>query len=129
MSKTAFLRTPKAPKSGRNYSPGQGLRPRKSSSAMTAKLTQKECRTAGYSFTTPAITGGAAKACRPICATVSPAGRTAKYSTIFFLPHDKKYGEHCHPNCDCGRFLEIGNSVFMTYRKTGGKFEQLPKPN
>lgn len=24
----------------------------------------------------------------------------------------------CHPNCDCGRFLEIGNSVFMQYRKT-----------
>jgi alanyl-tRNA synthetase len=35
----------------------------------------------------------------------------------------------CHPNCDCGRFLEIGNSVFMTYRKVDGKFQPLPKPN
>lgn len=25
--------------------------------------------------------------------------------------------EKCHPNCDCGRFMEIGNSVFMEYRK------------
>src|SRR5260221_4012552 len=25
--------------------------------------------------------------------------------------------EPCHPNCDCGRFLEIGNSVFMQYQK------------
>lgn len=43
--------------------------------------------------------------------------------------HDEKYGKHCHPNCDCGRFLEIGNSVFMAYRKAGDKFELLPKPN
>ncbi len=45
------------------------------------------------------------------------------------VEHDKKYGEKCHPACECGRFLEIGNSVFMTYRKIGGKFEDLPKPN
>lgn len=25
--------------------------------------------------------------------------------------------ETCHPNCDCGRFLEIANSVFMQYQK------------
>lgn len=37
--------------------------------------------------------------------------------------------QKCHPNCDCGRFLEIGNSVFMTYKKVGGKFEPLPAPN
>ena len=35
----------------------------------------------------------------------------------------------CHPNCDCGRFLEIGNSVFMAYKKTADGFEELPKPN
>ena len=54
-------------------------------------------------------------------------------SEVFYeftqVEHDKKYGEQCHPNCDCGRFLEIGNSVFMTYRKVGDKFESLPKPN
>lgn len=25
--------------------------------------------------------------------------------------------EACHPNCDCGRFMEIANSVFMQYKK------------
>src|SRR5690606_24715030 len=40
------------------------------------------------------------------------------------------YGEHCHPNCDCGRFIEIGNNVFMAYRKVAeGTFEPLEKPN
>ncbi len=35
----------------------------------------------------------------------------------------------CHPNCDCGRFLEIGNSVFMQYIKTESGFTPLPKQN
>lgn len=43
--------------------------------------------------------------------------------------HDKKYGEKCHPNCDCGRFLEIGNSVFMQYKKTENGFQELPQRN
>ncbi len=46
-----------------------------------------------------------------------------------FIEHDTKYGEHCHPNCDCGRFLEIGNSVFMEYIKTANGFDKLPKQN
>ncbi len=46
------------------------------------------------------------------------------------IEHDSKFGEHCHPNCDCGRYLEIGNNVFMTYKKIGeGKFELLPNKN
>lgn len=36
----------------------------------------------------------------------------------------------CHPNCDCGRFTEIGNSVFMQYLKNDdGTFNELPKKN
>ena len=35
----------------------------------------------------------------------------------------------CHPNCDCGRFLEIGNSVFMEFKKTKNGFEELPAKN
>jgi len=35
----------------------------------------------------------------------------------------------CHVNCDCGRFVEIGNNVFMEYVKKGNSFEKLPKPN
>ncbi len=38
--------------------------------------------------------------------------------------------EPCHVNCDCGRFLEIGNSVFMQYQKQAdGSFTELPQRN
>lgn len=38
--------------------------------------------------------------------------------------------EPCHVNCDCGRFLEIGNSVFMEYQKQpDGTFTELPQKN
>jgi alanyl-tRNA synthetase len=38
--------------------------------------------------------------------------------------------EKCHVNCDCGRYIEIANSVFMQYRKEAdGKLKPLPKPN
>lgn len=54
-------------------------------------------------------------------------------SEVFYLfdhiPHDRAYGEHCHPNCDCGRYMEIGNSVFMEYLRTDKGFEKLPKQN
>ena len=44
--------------------------------------------------------------------------------------HNVKFGKECHPNCDCGRFLEIGNSVFMQYmKKPDGAFGLLPKKN
>ncbi|TSD06410.1 MAG: Alanine--tRNA ligase [Parcubacteria group bacterium Greene0714_7] len=44
--------------------------------------------------------------------------------------HDVKFGKECHPNCDCGRFMEIGNSVFMEYiKKEDGSFEPLPNKN
>lgn len=46
-----------------------------------------------------------------------------------FIEHDKSWGENCHPNCDCGRFMEIGNSVFMEYIKTETGFEKLPNQN
>ncbi|HQT82728.1 MAG TPA: alanine--tRNA ligase-related protein, partial [Candidatus Paceibacterota bacterium] len=48
----------------------------------------------------------------------------------FGLPHDPKFGKECHPNCDCGRFIEIGNSVFMQYQKQeDSSFKELPKRN
>ena len=46
-----------------------------------------------------------------------------------FIEHDPKYGAHCHPNCDCGRYMEIGNNVFMEYLKTASGFDKLPKRN
>jgi len=48
----------------------------------------------------------------------------------FQTAHDPKYGAECHPNCDCGRFMEIGNSVFMEYLKQADNtFTKLSKQN
>jgi alanyl-tRNA synthetase len=46
-----------------------------------------------------------------------------------FVEHDTAYGEKCHPNCDCGRFVEIGNNVLMEYKRVEAGFEQLPNKN
>ncbi|OGF31649.1 hypothetical protein A2533_02785 [Candidatus Falkowbacteria bacterium RIFOXYD2_FULL_35_9] len=43
--------------------------------------------------------------------------------------HNPKFGRHCHVNCDCGRFLEIGNSVFMQYQKTKKGWVPLANKN
>jgi alanyl-tRNA synthetase len=37
--------------------------------------------------------------------------------------------EPCHVNCDCGRFMEIGNNVFIQYIKRDHGLEQLEKKN
>lgn len=37
--------------------------------------------------------------------------------------------EKCHVNCDCGRYIEIANSVFMQYIKTEKGFSELPQKN
>lgn len=59
-----------------------------------------------------------------------PCGPDSEMFYDFGTPHDPAFGEHCHPNCDCGRFMEIGNNVFMAYRKVAeGQFEKLEKPN
>ena len=54
-------------------------------------------------------------------------------SEVFYLfegvKHDPIWGEKCHPNCDCGRYMEIGNSVFMEYIRTKDGFEKLPAQN
>lgn len=42
--------------------------------------------------------------------------------------HAEGYGEP-HPASDSGRFMEIGNQVFMQYRRTETGFEPLAKPN
>ena len=59
-----------------------------------------------------------------------PCGPDSEMFYLFDIPHNPAFGEHCHPNCDCGRFMEIGNNVFMAYKKVAeGKFEPLEKPN
>lgn len=45
------------------------------------------------------------------------------------LKHDPKFGPFCHPNCDCGRYIEIGNSVFMEFVRQKNGFAPLPHKN
>lgn len=63
-----------------------------------------------------------------------PAGEPGGPSTeVFFdfeTPHDSKFGKNCHINCDCGRYMEIGNSVFMQYiKQANGTLQELPNRN
>ena len=59
-----------------------------------------------------------------------PCGPDSEMFYDFGTPHNTAYGPNCHPNCDCGRFMEIGNNVFMAYRKEAeGVFVPLQAPN
>ncbi|QQS38985.1 alanine--tRNA ligase [Candidatus Woesebacteria bacterium] len=68
-----------------------------------------------------------------------PLGDIGGPDSEVFYDFGQKHGFHensefknqkCHPNCDCGRFIEIGNSVFMQYKKAGQKkLEELPNKN
>ena len=68
-----------------------------------------------------------------------PAGEIGGPDSEVFYDFGEELGLHekskwkdekCHPNCDCGRFLEIGNSVFIQYKKNeDGSLEELPNKN
>ena len=62
-----------------------------------------------------------------------PAGQTGPCGpdTEIFLDNGKaKCSDTCSPACDCGKYLEIWNNVFMQYNKTkDGTFEQLSQKN
>lgn len=68
-----------------------------------------------------------------------PAGEPGGPSSELFYDFgpDLKFHEKsdfkdqkCQVNCDCGRFWEIGNSVFMQYQKQeDGSIKPLPKQN
>ncbi len=59
-----------------------------------------------------------------------PCGPDTEMFYDFGTVHNTEYGKHCHPNCDCGRFMEIGNNVFMAYKKVAeGQFEELEQKN
>ena len=72
--------------------------------------------------------------CRAGKAKDMPSGEPGGPDTEMFylfpsVQHNPEYGEKCHVNCDCGRYIELGNSVFMEYLKTDAGFEKLPKQN
>lgn len=54
---------------------------------------------------------------------------TEMFFEFDFVEHNPEYGEKCHPNCDCGRFVEIGNNVLMQFVRTDEGFAPLPKNN
>lgn len=58
-----------------------------------------------------------------------PGGPDTEVFFDFETEHNPEFGEKCHVNCDCGRYMEIGNSVFMQYLKTISGFQNLPKQN
>lgn len=59
-----------------------------------------------------------------------PGGPDSEVFFDFGTPHDPRYGKDCHPNCDCGRFMEIANSVFMQYQKMeDGTLKELSQKN
>nr|WP_296767284.1 alanine--tRNA ligase-related protein [Rhodococcus sp. (in: high G+C Gram-positive bacteria)] len=72
--------------------------------------------------------------CRAGAAEAMPVGEPGgPDSEVFYLypdiAHDTAYGLFCHQNCDCGRYIELGNSVFMQYARTESGFATLPRKN
>ena len=56
-----------------------------------------------------------------------PAGEPGGPDSEVFYDFGSPVHKDCHPNCQCGRFMEIGNSVFMEYKKgKDGNFSPLP---
>lgn len=48
----------------------------------------------------------------------------------FYPLHDSPCGENCGPACGCGRYVEIGNDVYMQFKQLGGgKYEELKNKN
>lgn len=62
-----------------------------------------------------------------------PAGETGPCgpdSEIFFDTGKNPCGPSCGPACNCGKYVEIWNNVFMEYNKTKyGKYEKMPIHN
>lgn len=48
----------------------------------------------------------------------------------FYPLHDNACGENCGPSCGCGRYVEIGNDVYMQFEQLGGgKYRELKNKN
>ena len=59
---------------------------------------------------------------------VGPCGPDTE---MFYDTGKPKCSENCSPACNCGKYLEIWNDVFMQYRvrEAGSKAEKLDRPN
>ncbi|MBO5910028.1 MAG: alanine--tRNA ligase [Clostridia bacterium] len=47
----------------------------------------------------------------------------------FYPRNDNKCSENCDITCDCGRYVEIGNDVYMQYEKTADGYKPLSNKN
>lgn len=43
--------------------------------------------------------------------------------------HKPEFGKKCHPNCDCGSYVEFCNNVFMQYEMTAKGWQPLKNKN
>ncbi len=51
-------------------------------------------------------------------------------SELFYDTGRPKHGPDCQPGCGCGKYIEIGNNVFMQYNKTAeGTYVPLKQRN
>ena len=48
---------------------------------------------------------------------------------MFYDTGKPKCSENCQPSCDCGKYVEIWNNVFMEYYKKDGKYTKLEQKN
>ena len=48
-------------------------------------------------------------------------------SEMFYITDKEPCGPNCNPSCDCGRFIEVGNDVFMQYDRVGDNEYKLLK--
>ena len=48
---------------------------------------------------------------------------------MFYDTGKPKCSEDCQPSCDCGKYVEIWNNVFMEYYKKDGKYTKLEQRN
>ncbi|HEX3272850.1 MAG TPA: alanine--tRNA ligase-related protein [Ktedonobacterales bacterium] len=65
----------------------------------------------------------------PVAAT-GPCGPDSELFYDTGLPHTSEFGDVCRPGCGCGRWVEIGNNVFMEYMKhEDGSYTRLAQRN
>ena len=48
---------------------------------------------------------------------------------MFYDTGKPKCSDNCQPSCDCGKYVEIWNNVFMEYYKKDGKYTKLEQKN
>lgn len=61
---------------------------------------------------------------------VGTTGPCGPDSEMFYVNDIKSCGESCGPACDCGKYMELGNNVFMTYNKDEkGQLTELEQKN